>query len=144
MPGGCPPDCPPGTFTALGAMAGALLGGFGGGGGGLLLSAGSGGAGLPSVPVFSVAGATAGAEIGGGLGLAVDAGVMALKGESAELGAAISQVMGAAANTVVNRREFGRYCEDCKERGDTGSKNSKGDFTFSELITRAKEFFGIQ
>jgi hypothetical protein len=70
--------------------------------------------------------------------------ILNLKGESAQIGAAINAVLGADANTEENRRSVGDYCEDCKRRGDRGTKNKKGDFTFSELVEKVKEYFGVQ
>lgn len=40
------------------------------------------------------------------------------------------------------RREFGVFLEECKRSGDTGSRNDRGDFTWSELRAKAKEFLG--
>lgn len=51
--------------------------------------------------------------------------------------------MGKKTNTKENRDAVGDYCEACKEAGVTGTKNSKGDFTFEELKTRVKEFFNV-
>ena len=41
----------------------------------------------------------------------------------------------------LERREFGDYLEDCKVRGDTGSRPN-GDFTYAELMDKAREFRG--
>ena len=41
------------------------------------------------------------------------------------------------------RREFGDYLEECKRSGDGGSKNDRGDFTWSELEQKAREFLGL-
>jgi hypothetical protein len=38
------------------------------------------------------------------------------------------------------RRDFSRYLHKCKQSGDFGSKNDKGDYTFAELLEKAKEF----
>lgn len=38
------------------------------------------------------------------------------------------------------RRDFGDYLEECKESGDGGSRNDRGDFTWTELEEKAKEF----
>jgi hypothetical protein len=40
------------------------------------------------------------------------------------------------------RKEFGDYLEECKRSGDVGSKNDRGDFTWSELEQKAREFLG--
>ncbi len=154
----CPPDCPFGTYTAIGSLAGAALGAKAGGitgailgaiggliggapsGPGALVTATGGGAG--GAAAGSTIGAIGGAAVGGTLGLAVD-GILYLKGESAQIGQAIESVMGKKANTKENRDDVGEYCEACKQSGVTGTKNSKGDFTFEELKTRVKEFFNI-
>ena len=87
-------------------------------------------------------GAIGGAAVGGAIGLAID-GILYLKGEPAQIGQAIESVMGKKANTETNREAVGDYCESCKEHGQFGTKNSKGDFTFKELTTLVKEFFNI-
>jgi hypothetical protein len=89
-----------------------------------------------------MAGAAKGAVIGGAIGAYIDGLNAMAKGESAEIGQAIEAVMGRKHNTVENRRDVGDYCEQCKAKGVTGSKNSKGDFTFKELKERVREFFG--
>jgi len=38
------------------------------------------------------------------------------------------------------RKEFGDYIEECKRSGDHGSKNERGDFTWSELEQKAHDF----
>jgi hypothetical protein len=63
------------------------------------------------------------------------------KGESAEIGRAITEVMGAAANTATNRRCVGDYLEECKDAGDRGTKNSRGDFTWKEMLEKVREYF---
>ncbi len=40
------------------------------------------------------------------------------------------------------RQEFGDFIEECKRIGDRGTKNSRGDFTWSELEKKAREFLG--
>lgn len=40
------------------------------------------------------------------------------------------------------RRDFGDFIEDCKQSGDRGSKNDRGDFTWGELEQKAREFLG--
>ncbi len=39
-----------------------------------------------------------------------------------------------------HRRDFGRYIERCKRKGDGGTKNDRGDFTYPELLEKAREF----
>jgi uncharacterized protein RhaS with RHS repeats len=154
----CPPDCPFGTYTAIGSLAGAgigastggttgavlgAIGGFLGGlptGPGALITGAAGGAG--GAAAGSTLGALGGAAVGGAAGLVLD-GVYYLKGESEQIGHAIENVMGKKANTKENRDAVGDYCEACKQSGETGTRNSKGDFTFEELKTRVKEFFNI-
>ncbi len=41
------------------------------------------------------------------------------------------------------RFEFGDFLEECKANGDRGSKNDRGDFTWSELKAKAREFLGL-
>jgi hypothetical protein len=38
------------------------------------------------------------------------------------------------------RRDFGRFLERCKRDGDTGTKNDRGDFTYDELLDKARDF----
>jgi phage terminase small subunit len=38
------------------------------------------------------------------------------------------------------RREFGDFLEECKRKGDPGTRNERGDFTWNELKEKAKEF----
>ena len=45
--------------------------------------------------------------------------------------------------TEQERFEFGDFLEDCKANGDRGSKNERGDFTWPELIEKAREFLGL-
>jgi len=92
---------------------------------------------------MSAAGAVEGAALGGAVGAALDAGVVFLKGESAQIGQAIEKVMGKKANTKENRDKVGKFCEECKQQGLRGTKNQKGDFTFEELKKRVREFFGV-
>ena len=40
------------------------------------------------------------------------------------------------------RREFGDYLEQCKRSGDRGTRNERGDFTWDEMLDKAKEFLG--
>ena len=94
-----------------------------------------------AVPVLSAAGALKGAAVGAYVGSAVDALVLLSKGESAAIGQAITEVMGAAANTAENRRCVGDYLEECKADGDTGTKNERGDFTWRELVNKVREYF---
>jgi hypothetical protein len=121
-----------------GTAAGFVIGGVGGGGLGALggpLSPGT-------VPAGATIGAVKGAAIGAGIGAAIDATIVFAKGESAQIGAAIEAILGKSGNTRENRRDVGDYCEECKANGVTGSKNSRGDFTFKELKERVREFFG--
>jgi len=79
--------------------------------------------------------------IGGAIGAALDGLVFASKGESAEIGRAISEVMGKAANIEQNRRCVGQYLEECKAAGDTGTKNGRGDFTWNEMLQKVRDYF---
>ena len=38
------------------------------------------------------------------------------------------------------RKEFGKFLEQEKKRGKVGSKNDRGDFTYTELQEKAREF----
>jgi len=56
----------------------------------------------------------------------------------------IRQVVAIAKEFKMNdleRREFGDYLEECKRRGDVGSKEN-GDFTYAEMRAKAREFQG--
>lgn len=125
----------------MGAATGAALGGFGGGTGGAVGCSPGG----PLLLACGAAGGTAGFVSGGiagaRIGAAVDATILFAKGESAEIGRAITEVMGSAFNTASNRRCVGDYLEECKASGDRGTKNSRGDFKWGELLERVREFF---
>ena len=41
------------------------------------------------------------------------------------------------------RRDFGDYLEECKRSGDGGTANERGDFTWTEMEQKAREFLGI-
>lgn len=41
------------------------------------------------------------------------------------------------------RFEFGDFLEQCKVDGDRGSKNDRGDFAWSELIEKGREFLEL-
>ena len=45
--------------------------------------------------------------------------------------------------TEPQRRKFGEFIEKEKRDGDRGTLNQKGDFTFSELKQKAKEFLDL-
>ena len=38
------------------------------------------------------------------------------------------------------RRDFGDHLEECKNSGDCGTRNERGDFTWPELEQKAREF----
>lgn len=38
------------------------------------------------------------------------------------------------------RREFGDYLDQCKRSGDRGTLNDRGDFTWDEMVEKAREF----
>jgi hypothetical protein len=42
--------------------------------------------------------------------------------------------------TPQERNDFGRWLEYAKDRGDGGSLNSRGDFTWDELIEQGEYF----
>ena len=41
--------------------------------------------------------------------------------------------------TEEERFGFGDYLEECKARGDRGTKNDRGDFSWIELKSKARE-----
>ena len=40
--------------------------------------------------------------------------------------------------------KFREYLHDCKESGELGTLNSRGDFTMAELRAKAREFLGLE
>jgi len=40
------------------------------------------------------------------------------------------------------RRRFGDYLEQCKRSGNVGTRNDRGDFTWDEMMEKAREFIG--
>lgn len=42
----------------------------------------------------------------------------------------------------VQRRQFGDYLEECKRWGDLGTRNDRGDFTWDEMMEKARDFLG--
>ncbi len=61
--------------------------------------------------------------------------------EGAQIRAAIKSVTGENAT----KRQYdcmSQYIHECKESGDGGSKNEKGDFTWDELLQIARDLFG--
>jgi RHS repeat-associated protein len=61
--------------------------------------------------------------------------------EEAEIRAAIKAVTGEPA-TDPQYQCMSEEIHDCKENGEGGSKNSRGDFTWDELVRMARELFG--
>jgi len=45
--------------------------------------------------------------------------------------------------TEPQRRRFGEFIEEEKRKGNRGILNRKGDFTYSELKQKAKEFLDL-
>lgn len=45
--------------------------------------------------------------------------------------------------TEEERRDFGDFLEEEKAVGNGGTKNERGDFTYQELIQKAREFLGF-
>lgn len=52
---------------------------------------------------------------------------------------AIARAFGMAPD---QRREFGDYLEECKRSGDRGTLNDRGDFTWDEMVEKARDFLG--
>jgi len=42
------------------------------------------------------------------------------------------------------RREFGDYLHECKQAGDFGDGNERGDFTMEQLREKAREFLRVE
>jgi hypothetical protein len=42
--------------------------------------------------------------------------------------------------SLAQRRIFGRYLERSKRDGDGGTRNDRGDFTYDELVLKARQF----
>ena len=40
--------------------------------------------------------------------------------------------------------DFRDYLHECKDSGDYGTSNNRGDFTMDELRAKAKEFLGLE
>ena len=40
--------------------------------------------------------------------------------------------------------DFRDYLHECKESGDRGTSNKRGDFTMDELREKAREFLGLE
>jgi hypothetical protein len=38
------------------------------------------------------------------------------------------------------RNEFGRFLEDAKKRGERGTLNARGDFTWDEMVQQGRYF----
>lgn len=54
----------------------------------------------------------------------------------------LRQVEAVARMYELDPDEFGQYLEDCKEHGDRGTLNDRGDFTWDELCAKAEELKG--
>lgn len=39
---------------------------------------------------------------------------------------------------------YREYLHECKESGDRGTSNDRGDFTIDELREKAREFLGLE
>jgi hypothetical protein len=42
------------------------------------------------------------------------------------------------------RKGFGKFIEAEKAKGYGGTKNKRGDFTYQELLEKAREFLGLE
>lgn len=113
--------------AVLGSAAGFVAGG------------GAGVSGGPAAPVTVPAEAAVGAAVGGVAGkLAGELVTHALFAKSD-----VKQVNDAAREVGMSdedRRDFGQFLEDEKKAGRGGTKNDRGDYTWKELIKKAKEF----
>lgn len=136
----CPKEVRPGSRDAIlcawieaGLMAaGTDIGAVLGGGAGLLTGPGA----LVASPAGALAGAGLGAATGYAAGNALTQVLFSKKGD-------IKQVEQAAKSnkmTPEQRREFGDFLESEKAAGRGGTKNDRGDFRWSELMAKAKEF----
>ncbi|HEY7877592.1 MAG TPA: hypothetical protein VIC55_05180 [Gemmatimonadaceae bacterium] len=76
-----------------------------------------------------------------GAAAAADATVVYSHKEGTQIRAAISTVTGAPA-TKPQYDCMSQYIHECKESGDGGTKNDKGDFTWKELVDIAENLFG--
>jgi RHS repeat-associated protein len=135
-----------GVFTSLygtiGAVLGAYAGGGMGGGGGLVACSVSGPGALGCGLAAGTAGAAGGAVVGGAAGIAYGSW---LDGLIFKMKSDIQQIRDAATHykmTAEQRREFGDYIESEKEAGRGGTKNSRGDYKWPELLRKAREFLG--
>lgn len=54
---------------------------------------------------------------------------------------AVCREFGMDAETELEYRD---YLHECKESGDRGTANDRGDFTMDELRQKAREFLGIE
>jgi hypothetical protein len=54
----------------------------------------------------------------------------------------LKQVEAVAKKYGIDPTAFGQYLEDCKEHGDRGTLNDRGDFTWDQLCEKAEEFKG--
>lgn len=61
--------------------------------------------------------------------------------EAAQMRAAIKAATGENA-TDAQYDCMSQYIHECKESGDGGSKNEKGDLTWDELVQVARDLFG--
>lgn len=131
-------------MATYGGIGGGILGGVAGGTGGAALCAATG-VGSLAAPACGVAGSGAGASAGALNGAAVGALVgtaldqivlFAKKRDIGQIEAAAKRV----GMTRDQRREFGRFVEEEKAAGRGGTANARGDFTFRQLLEKAREF----
>jgi RHS repeat-associated protein len=120
-------------FTVLGANVGMTIGGRGGS----MLGLAAGG--VPALAT-GTAGAMIGSSIGAAGGLAIGEMVTNVMFSNKSDIRQVNDV--ARANGITGRRryEFGEYIEAEKAAGRGGTQNGRGDFTWSELMEKAREF----
>jgi hypothetical protein len=52
----------------------------------------------------------------------------------------VNAVAGFLGMSGQERNEFGRFLEDAKKRGERGTLNAKGDFTWDEMVEQGRTF----
>ncbi|MES2178598.1 MAG: RHS repeat-associated core domain-containing protein [Gemmatimonadota bacterium] len=97
-------------------------------------------AGVLLTPAFPGDGVQLGYRTRGAIA-AADATAVYSRSEGKQIRAAIQKATGVQA-TGPQYDCMSEHIHECKESGDGGSKNKKGDFTWDELVRMAKDLFG--